>query len=112
MTDDWDRRALMSILSIYMVPDVLVDGYGFSASKNYYSPSEGPMPETLTYFESLPFTDDPEVFGMHMNANVTFNTNESLSLMAALLSLQPRSSGGGNIIFLYGLKYVYIYTNI
>jgi dynein heavy chain len=98
VTDDWDRRALMSILSIYMVPDVLVDGYGFSASKKYYSPSEGPMPETLTYFESLPFTDDPEVFGMHMNANVTFNTNESLSLMAALLSLQPRSSGGGNTI--------------
>ena len=42
-----------------------------------------------------PVTDDPEVFGMHTNANVTFNTNESLSLMAAILSLQPRASGGG-----------------
>ena len=30
---------------------------------------------------------------MHENANVTFNTNESLSLMATLLSLQPRSRG-------------------
>jgi len=45
--------------------------------------------------ESLPQTDDPEVFGMHENANVTFNTNESLTLMSTLLSLQPRSSGGG-----------------
>jgi len=33
---------------------------------------------------------------MHENANVTFNTNESLSLMSTLLSLQPRSSGGGS----------------
>ena len=33
---------------------------------------------------------------MHQNANVTFNTNESLLLMATLLSLQPRSSGGGS----------------
>jgi dynein heavy chain len=33
---------------------------------------------------------------MHENANVTFNTNESLTLMATLLSLQPRSSGGGS----------------
>ncbi len=32
---------------------------------------------------------------MHENANVTFNTNESLNLMATMLSLQPRSSGGG-----------------
>ena len=41
-------------------------------------------------------TDSPEVFGMHSNANVTFNTNESLGLMSALLSLQPKSSGGGS----------------
>lgn len=33
---------------------------------------------------------------MHENANVTFNTNESLNLMSAMLSLQPRSSGGGS----------------
>ncbi len=32
---------------------------------------------------------------MHNNANVTFNTNESLLLMSTLLSLQPRSGGGG-----------------
>lgn len=32
---------------------------------------------------------------MHSNANVTFSTNESIVLMSALLSLQPRSSGTG-----------------
>jgi dynein heavy chain len=36
--------------------------------------------------------DDPEVFGMHENANVTFNTNESLLLMNTLLSLQVHVS--------------------
>ena len=95
VTDDWDRRALMSILSIYMVPEILTDGYCFSRSGNYFSPTEGSMQSAITYFETLPFTDDPEVFGMHTNANVTFNTNESLSLMSALLGLQPRSSGAG-----------------
>ena len=53
------------------------------------------MGSAMTYFEKLPFSDDPEVFGMHTNANVTFSTNESLSLMSALLGLQPRSSGTG-----------------
>lgn len=32
---------------------------------------------------------------MHSNANVTFSTNESIVLMSALLSLQPRSLGTG-----------------
>lgn len=33
------------------------------------------------YFGQLPGVDNPEIFGMHENANVTFNTNESLGLM-------------------------------
>ena len=40
--------------------------------------------------------DDPEIFGMHQNANTTFNTTTSLILMAKILSLQPRASGGGD----------------
>jgi dynein heavy chain len=96
VTDDWDRRCLMSILSIYMVPEILTEKYKFSKSGKYFAPPEGTMAQTMEYFETLPLTDDPEVFGMHENANVTFNTNESLLLMAAILSLQPRSSGGGS----------------
>jgi dynein heavy chain len=95
VTDDWDRRCIMSILSIYFVPKILENGYGFSKSGKYYAPPDGTLEDVKNYFSSLPPTDDPEVFGMHDNANVTFNTNESLQLMATLLSLQPRSATGG-----------------
>ena len=96
VTDDWDRRCLMSMLSIYMVPDILKDDYKFSKSGTYFAPPSGSLADCVSYFQSLPINDDPEVFGMHENANVTFNTNESLNLMATMLSLQPRSSGGGS----------------
>lgn len=96
VTDDWDRRCLMSVLSIYMVPDILNEDYKFSKSGTYFAPSIGSISDCVSYFQSLPLTDDPEVFGMHENANVTFNTNESVNLMATMLSLQPRSSGGGS----------------
>ena len=43
----------------------------------------------------MPAVDDPEVFGMHQNANTTFMTAESQALMGSVLSLQPRSGGGG-----------------
>lgn len=95
VTDDWDRRCIMSILSIYMVPSVLEEGYKFSKSGKYFSPAEGSLKAIMSYFQSLPQADDPEVFGMHDNANVTFNTNESLILMSTLLSLQPRAASGG-----------------
>ncbi len=90
MTDDWDRRCLMSILSIYMVPDILKDGYKFSKSGTYFAPKPGTLVAINQYFDSLPSMDDPEVFGMHENANVTFNTNESLLLMSTMLGLQVK----------------------
>merc|ERR1712000_205239 len=83
----------MSILSLYLNESILDDKYTFSASGVYRAPKNGSLADTIKYFEQLPNQDAPEVFGMHENANVTFNTNESLSLMATLLSLQPRSSG-------------------
>lgn len=40
------------------------------------------------YFAKLPGVDNPEIFGMHENANVTFNTNESLGLMQTVRFLR------------------------
>eukprot|EP00606_Chrysophyceae_sp_TOSAG23-5_P001616 GSChrysophyteH2.ASY1.ANO1.110.1 assembled CDS len=99
VTDDWDRRTLMGILGIFMVTDILEDSYAFSKSGTYYAPVVGSKKDMMEYFEQLPHSDDPEVFGMHDNANVTFNTNESLVLMESILTLQPRASGGGAEVF-------------
>jgi len=95
VTDDWDRRCLMSILSIYIKPDILGDSYKFSKSGTYYAPPVGSLTQCLEYYNSLPMTDDPEIFGMHENANVTYNRAESLGLISTILSLQPRTSAGG-----------------
>jgi len=37
-TDEWDKRLLNSILSIYMKEEVLSDSYRFSSSGTYYVP--------------------------------------------------------------------------
>lgn len=43
VTDDWDRRCLMSILGIYMNDGILKSGYRFSGSGIYFSPPPGPF---------------------------------------------------------------------
>ena len=46
------------------------------------------------YIESLPLTDEPEIFGMHENANLAFSRNETATVVGTILDLQPLASGG------------------
>ncbi|EQC26205.1 hypothetical protein SDRG_15942 [Saprolegnia diclina VS20] len=95
VTDDWDRRCLTSILNGFYTPGVLQDSYRFSASGTYYAPSTPELASIVSYFENLPAHASPEIFGMHENANVTFERNESAQMINIILSLEPRDGGGG-----------------
>ncbi|GFR44385.1 hypothetical protein Agub_g5605 [Astrephomene gubernaculifera] len=97
VTDDLDRRCLMSILRRYITPRVLEEGYTFTPSGLYYSPdSEGSLEDYRDYIRGLPATEAPEVFGMHANANISFQLQETRKLVEAVLSIQPRLSGGSS----------------
>ena len=56
----------------------------------------GDLNSYKSYIESLPSIDNPNVFGMHDNANITFQTQETTALINVVLNLQPRDTGGGN----------------
>ena len=97
VTDDWDRRCLMSILGKFYTEKILHDNYVFSPSGIYYPPSAGPLALYQEYVSSLPSVDDlPEIFGMHANANMTFNSSEGALLIESCLFVQPRQAGGGS----------------
>lgn len=64
----------------------------------YYSPpydEDAPAESFTEYIDSLPRNADPEVFGMHDNANITSALNETYGVFDLILSLQPRASAGG-----------------
>jgi len=96
VTDDQDRRCLMCILETYYKGEVVVqdDSYKFSESGVYYSPPMGDYANLMKYFQNLPMVDNPEVFGMHDNANITFQLQETTMIMEQILALQPRVGGG------------------
>lgn len=85
----------MSICAKFVNPKVLDDDYKFSVSGTYKAPTVGSLDDTKKYLENLPQFDNPEVFGMHQNAETAFNRDESVLLMSTMLSLQPRDAGGG-----------------
>ncbi|KAM7393703.1 hypothetical protein PAMP_020556 [Pampus punctatissimus] len=72
VTDAWDQRCLRTILKGFFSPKTLKPGYTFSSSGTYYAPETDKLELYKKYIESLPIIDDPEVFGMHDNANLAF----------------------------------------
>jgi len=95
VTDDWDRRCLMTILQRFFTTDILKDEYTFSASGKYKAPKNGELSSYLAYLEQLPLKDEPEIFGMHENANITFQRQEADRVLSTIVSIQPREVAGG-----------------
>nr|WAW84827.1 axonemal dynein heavy chain 1 [Halisarca dujardinii] len=99
VTDDWDRRCIMNILDGYYNPKVMDVEYKFSESGTYHQidPLEANHKKYMDYIKSLPINDNPELFGLHDNANITFAQNETFALLTGLLQLQPKQSSGGGV---------------
>ena len=47
--------------------------------------------EVIKAFPAMP---KPEIFGLHENADITCDQNETYNLFSTILALQPRVSGG------------------
>ncbi|CAM9233557.1 unnamed protein product, partial [Phaeothamnion confervicola] len=95
VTDDKDRRLLVNVLSDFYCPEIQDDAYCFSASGTYHAPPAGAgLPATVEYVRALPYSEGPEAFGLHENANILCALAETSSLLDTALSLQPRSAGG------------------
>ncbi|EGR31243.1 hypothetical protein IMG5_115030 [Ichthyophthirius multifiliis] len=96
VTDDWDRRTLMSILNNFVTEEVLKENYKFSESGTYYQPSAQNLQFYKNFIENFPAFESPEVFGMHENANVVFQLKESKLALETIQSIQPRENSQGS----------------
>lgn len=96
VTDERDRRLILSILSTFYCREVTEDEhYKFSSSGAYFTPPEGPYESYLEYIRSLPLTPDPEVFGLHENADISKNQRETQQLFDGILLTLPRQTSSG-----------------
>ena len=96
VTDDWDRRCLLSNLKRFYSTDILENNYlycefrRFSESELYFIPKLGTVAEYLQYVNSLPIVDETQIFGMHENANTDFQSSESSRLVETIRDIQPK----------------------
>ncbi|PNH00034.1 Dynein heavy chain 7, axonemal, partial [Tetrabaena socialis] len=99
VTDSHDRHTLMTVLSTYYTPRIHEAGYKLSVSGTYF-----PQPYTsykgyVEYINSLPLIAQPEVFGLHENADITKDLQETNLLLDSLMLTQSREASGGAASF-------------
>jgi len=49
----------------------------------------------MEYINEMPGTDNPPIFGLHSNADLTFSLKDSLNMINTMLDTQPKDGGGG-----------------
>lgn len=71
VTDNHDRKTLNIILQNYLNAEVIdIPEYKFSFSGTYHAVEVEKMEDILSYVNTLPDNDPPEIFGMNENANI------------------------------------------
>ena len=54
--------------------------------------TEANLNDHLTYVKGLPLNDDPSLFGLHANADISCALAETSKALSTLLSIQPKLS--------------------
>ena len=69
---------MLNILSTFYTKEIIDDAnYKFSSSGNYYAPPKGIYESYIEFIKELPMSQNPEVFGMHDNVDISRELQET-----------------------------------
>ncbi|ORX42989.1 hypothetical protein BCR36DRAFT_361700 [Piromyces finnis] len=96
VTDDWDRRTLVNILSCCYCPQVIEDNeYKFMQSEIYYVPIESDYNSIIEYIKQLPLNQFPDIFGIHDNGDIARQLSETKQLFDSIILTQEKTGNDG-----------------
>jgi dynein heavy chain len=95
ITDSNDIRIADAILSQYYSEEAITDGFKLSTDGEWIMPPTGDLGSYQSFISSLPMDASPTVFGLHENANITFQMQTTTYLINTALSLQSAGGSGG-----------------
>uniref|UniRef100_A0A8C4K6E1 Dynein heavy chain 5, axonemal-like n=1 Tax=Dromaius novaehollandiae TaxID=8790 RepID=A0A8C4K6E1_DRONO len=95
VTDDLDKALLNTFARVWFGEHMFSEKFCFYSG--YVIPKGKTVEDYLQYIEQLPMVDTPEVFGLHPNADITYQTNMANKTLSTIVSIQPKdgSTGGG-----------------
>lgn len=100
ITQEEDRALFFTYGYLFIREDIFSGNFVFNQQPldyNYTIPDFPDHPSYLTFINSMPAQDNPLVFGLNPNADLTASLNESRAMIATLIDTQPSdaASAGG-----------------
>jgi dynein heavy chain len=95
VTDDKDRRTLMCILNRFYRTEFLKEHHDISPSGMFHCPEDGSRQNFIDFIDKLPLVAAPEVFGLHDNATLTKDQNDTNALLNSILDTEGGGGRGG-----------------
>ena len=85
VTDDKDRRTLACILQRVYRVEFLDEFHSLSPSGQFTCPPDGSREATIEFIDQFPLVAAPEVFGLHENATLTKDQNDTNALLESVM---------------------------
>ncbi|XP_048452578.1 dynein axonemal heavy chain 8-like [Rhincodon typus] len=93
VTDDYDKRLLNCFCKVWFNEKMFDSKFSFYT--DYIIPICASVESYLEYIQTLPAVDTPQVFGLHPNADITYQSNTAAEILNTITNIQPKESAGG-----------------
>jgi dynein heavy chain len=93
ITDGFDQHLFNTYGQAWLASRVMENGFEFF--KGYKVPSGQDIEVYRKYIYGLPLVDNPEIFGLHTNADLVYRTQLTSNVLETILDISPKDSGGG-----------------
>lgn len=91
VTDDYDKRFLNTIVQVWFKDQIFDKSFVFFAGPPSYKIMKHKVIESyLTEISEMDVVDPPQVYGLHQNADITYQTNMAQSILDTIISIQPK----------------------
>ncbi|CAL1673550.1 unnamed protein product [Lasius platythorax] len=91
VTDDYDKRLLNTFAKVWFTDALFAEGFVFY--KGYPLLIFKQVSDYLKAIDAMSTIDPPQVYGLHPNADITYQSNTTQTVLDTIISVQPKEAG-------------------
>jgi dynein heavy chain len=95
VTEHPDNRVLRAYCNELICEKATAPKYMLTSLPTYFIPEDGSLTTYRNYVKDLPFSEPPEAFGQHVNAEISSSQKEAEDMLGLIISMSAGGGGGG-----------------